>query len=232
MNMPNESLNKLPLWQNKLETLDDVTGETFNKADAWEKLHTRLRAKSSVAKIRWYWMAAACLLMIFLIAGLLETRKDTPVAKRLSKQKQLFPKASAEPASIYKNDSAEIVSFLHADKKPHKSFDAKNNKIIPPASDNVTIDTTLAKHDNTPDTLLTIIPADTASLAVVKVRPGQKLRVIHINELSNPVEEVRFARNEGNFFPIKITNKDVFPGSPVNNNSGRNILKINLSPQN
>lgn len=232
MNMPNESQNKLPLWKNKLEALDGLAGETFNKAHGWEKLHTRLYAKSSIRRIRWYWIAAACLLLTLSIIGLLETKKDIPVAKRPSKQKQLIPKETSEPTPIFKNDSAKVVTFAHTNKKPRKPLSAKLNKVIPTANNNLFIDTPLAKQSNAQDTSYTIIPADTPPLTGVKVQPRQKFRVIHINELSNPVEEVRFVRNEGGFFPIKITNKDIFSGSPANNHSGHNILKINLSPQN
>ncbi len=236
--MPNESQNKSPLWKIRLEVLDDSPEETFNKAAAWEKLYTRLYVKSSDRRIRWYWAAATCLLLTFLIIWLSETKKEIPLAKHPIQQKHSIPTTvspapASQPMEIYKRDSAKVITFLYFPKKPGKSFIAKANKKILPASDNTTIDTFSAKNNDTHETRLNnIAPPNTSPVTGVKVQARQKFRVIHINELSQPVEEVKFARNEENIFPIKISNKDIFSGSSGSNNSGHNILKINLSPQN
>ena len=49
-NMLNEKPNNDFHWKNKLEDLESLPGETFNKEAAWEKLHERMQGKKSQHK--------------------------------------------------------------------------------------------------------------------------------------------------------------------------------------
>ncbi len=72
--MSNENLNDY--WKNKLEDVDSLSAETFtDKNAAWEKLHSRLRQKPSRVRTVWYWAAAACLLLVFILPIIIAGKK-------------------------------------------------------------------------------------------------------------------------------------------------------------
>ena len=80
--MLNEDPNRNFHWQNKLEGLECLPGEPFNEDIAWDKLHRRLRGKRSNKKLLWYWVAAACLLFVLMIA-FLDYYKGNPTPSKI-----------------------------------------------------------------------------------------------------------------------------------------------------
>lgn len=233
MNMPNENRNKPPLWKNKLEALNGLPEDTFNKTAAWEKLYARLHARSSVRKVALHWAAAACIILMIFISFLLKEEKEISLVKNQSKQKSSIEKSSFSTLTDLKKDSVKTAAFISNKKKRAQNIIIKTNRTHISPKNNSIADTFFTENIlQSQDTARVIIHENTSSGIVIKARPQKKFRVIHINELSQPAEEIKYARNEGNSFLIKISNKDIFSSSPENTNAGYHILKINLSPQN
>ena len=54
--MINEKPNNNIDWKDKLDELESLAGEKFNKEVSWEKLHARLQSKPKTKKMIWYWL--------------------------------------------------------------------------------------------------------------------------------------------------------------------------------
>src|SRR5215831_1898207 len=85
--MSNEDPGKNMHWQDKLEGMDHLPGEGFNKNSSWNKLHERLQDKKKKTPL-WYWAAAACLLCALMIAWLMNDKTQPQVSKTDVKSKQ------------------------------------------------------------------------------------------------------------------------------------------------
>ncbi len=235
--MLNESHNNSSDWKNRLEALDGLPGETFNKAAVWEKLHQRLGEKPAGKKAVWYLSAAACLLLAFFMSWLFLDKKEISMAKNNMQPKQTITSPTYKEKDILKKDTLKVERRIYAGRKQRSSFIAKMNTTTLSANDTAIISKPVlsdivTSQINLPQVANNVILADTSHNTFAKVTYRQKLRVIHINELSQPIEEVRFVLNEGVGFPIKITNKDIFSRPSAGNRAQHDILKIHLSPQN
>ena len=69
---PNNNID----WKDKLDGLESLPGEKFNKEASWEKLYARLQSKSKSKKMIWYWLAAACLFFGLFISIFLSNKKE------------------------------------------------------------------------------------------------------------------------------------------------------------
>ena len=78
-------------------------------------------------------------------------------------------------------------------------------------------------------------PVDTAINIVAILPEKKKLKVVHINELGDPVEETpNIARNyEHHSFQVKLINQEVYTSPPPSSgNTGFNIFKTKTAPSN
>ncbi|MEP7252240.1 MAG: hypothetical protein ABI683_07660, partial [Ginsengibacter sp.] len=73
----NEDLN----WQSKLDALENLPGEIFNKDAAWNKLRVKENKKKAFIKPVWYYIAAACVIIIFLLISFLPNNIEKVLVK-------------------------------------------------------------------------------------------------------------------------------------------------------
>jgi hypothetical protein len=230
--MLNENHNDPSFWRSKLDVLDGLEGEIYNKAGGWDKLHERLKEKRLRTKAIWYW-AAAALLVAFLTTWLLGiNNKEIHMSKNNTGSKRSGVSATPIPSA----DSHVISQPIPIAKQPlakSKVANSKQDAIL--LSRITTLDSiTLAAHAiNHPSTQnSTSDQPDTAAIALV-VPLKKKLRIVHFNELDNGPEQVQFVRNEATpVFPKQHANSQIFSRITVSSNSSDNILKIKLSPSN
>ena len=224
--MLNENPNKGFHWKNKLEELENLPGESFNKEVVWEKLHARLQPKTKSKKINWYWIAAACLFFALFISFFLSNKKENVLVKNNTPQKKIN---SSSPSLINKDTSVIIASSSNENKTPAHSINkiekiniAINHKKI---SNEIVQD---KGEENIPQKIKNnaVMPVDTATSIVANLPEKKKLKVVHINELGVPVSEPPIiARNsESHSFQLKLLKQEVYMGSSLRANSTR--LKI------
>jgi len=236
--MINEKANSNSDWKNKLDELESLAAEKFNKEASWEKLHALLESKSKNKKIIWYWLAAACLFFALFISFFLSNNKKTVLAKNNFVEKKINSSSAQHVPMINKNTSSVISSLstknkiaVHSIKDIDKINTSINHKIIrTEIVQNKKEENIMREFDNN-----AVIPVDTAISIVANLPQKKKLKVVHINELGDPVSESpNVARSsEHHSFEFKLINQEVYTGSPDNSHmAGFNIFKTKNAPSN
>ncbi len=235
--MSNENLNSEFHWKSKLEELKSLPGEIFNKEASWEKLHGQLQKKPGNKKALWYWAAAACLLAAISVALILSNKKENVLVNNNQVQKKIQPSPSFLRTI---NDSATsiVISSIPVERKSPARQAENLSKIIKPGDHKILIvENVAAKHDKEESIKSGVInnvitPVDSQISIVASIPFKKKLRVVHINELGDPVEESIMARKtETHSFQLKLATQEVFANPSVNSAStGFTILTIKNSP--
>lgn len=174
----------------KLEAMECLPGEAFEKDAAWEKLHRRLQVKPRSKRVIWYWAAAACLLPLLVLLWITINKKEPALAKVTKQQHTTTPVIQLPLVQKEIMSSPLMVSTIK--NKPLKNIAPEVHKI--PANKNNNIKTDKPPAANTtvetiPDIATNIAPptaTDTnISMATIAALPiaKKKLRVVHINEL-------------------------------------------------
>jgi hypothetical protein len=235
--MINEKPNNNIDWKDKLDELESLAGEKFNKEVSWEKLHARLQSKPKTKKMIWYWLAAACLFFGLFISIFLSNKKEFFLVKNNFLKKKINSPSSQKTLTINKDTSAVISSLSTTENKilvhSIKDIDKINTNI-----NHKTIRTEIVqnkKEENITRQLNNnaVMPVDTAISIVANLPQKKKLKVVHINELGDPVSEFpNIARyNEQHSFQFKFANQEVFENPYINSRSaGFTILTIKNSP--
>jgi hypothetical protein len=216
--MLNEDPNKNFYWQNKLEGLEYLPGETFHKAIAWDKLHRRLRGKRSDKKFFWYRVAAASLLFVLMIA-FLNYHKSSPKLSTIETTVKQPKKTDASHSMVSENKKTENINRdLRAKHNPvpgTKISNQKNYSIIP--------DETISKihlndiHSQKEPSIKSLQILDTNSSISIVLPAKKKLNVVHINELGDPVvASPDITRNsDKHSFKLKLAREEVFVNSSI-----------------
>ena len=232
-NMSNENHNNLKPWKDKLEALEKLPGDGFDKAASWEKLYGRLNKKEPRKKLRWFWIAAACLAFALIISMFLFKNtpdKITASAKKSATSQPQKPVAKVEA----KNAEAEKIDSITLQKKAvaiDKIINSKSYKITPvrPLL-KVRLPDTVSEQNLTlqPGNHF-INPDNTLSHLAIAKPVKKKLQVVHLNELGDPVEEMTgLEKNVStHYFEIKFANQAVYTNPPVSKEKRITILKIN-----
>lgn len=229
---PSESFH----WKNKLDNLDHLLeDQAIDKTLAWQKLHDRLRNQPRKRIILWYWTAAALLILFSGIQWLMIEGNDHNLSKHDRQEKP----ANSSLAPTPRADSFLVPLQMQADKKHIITTGVKSKKQHLSTFHAVGIEKpVVAKIDlsskpGNGEYSISVSP-DSISSNTVPIIAKKKLRVVHINELSEPVEEqFQFVRNNARpDFQRNPLSVDVFPGFAISRNSSDNIIKIQLSPSN
>ncbi len=173
-------------WKQKLEDTTKVSaGQPFNKSVAWNKVQQRLQAKPKRRKTTLYWAAAACLLplLIWLLIpahqpqkSLVKNNHQDPVTTKPTtedetpKHQQILVKKTTR-SIIKKGLKKALISIAKADESKSKLPEASHDSATQPLRA-LTI-------DNSDSTIANIPPVASTK---------KKLQVVHINELTEPVE--------------------------------------------
>ncbi len=225
--MINEKPNNNSDWINKLGNLEGLAGEKFDKEVSWEKLHSRLQSNPKSKRIVWYWMAAACLFFAFFISFFVSNKEEVDSVKNnLAKKKinslspQDIPRINRDTSSIIYSLSIKNKTTANSIKERNKIIRHKtlSTQIIQDKKEEIAI-----KEIN----IKAVIPVDTAINIVANLPGKKKLKVVHINELGDPVaESPNIARNnEQHSFQFKFMNQEVYTrSSPAVTKTGFKIF--------
>lgn len=220
-------------WKNKLEDENGLSSKIlYDKNAVWEKLHNRLQEKPNRKKILWQWLTAACLLPAIVISLMyLLSKEDKAVKNIVIKEKVVKPENQTQ--YVKADTIAAIFPIPNREKKTVKIKLKSNNDTIASA-DKEHLEANIQIADNE---IIPPIPfgdsSNTANIATAQ--PKKKLKVVHINELGEPAEELPItARNTNlHYFQLKLANQEVYMSkSLTSHNSGVNLLKIKSSASN
>ncbi|MFI5134169.1 MAG: hypothetical protein ACHQEB_07530 [Chitinophagales bacterium] len=217
--MSNENPNSSH-WRNKLEDLEHVPGETYNKNAAWDKLHERLRGKQSSKKILWYWVAAACLLFVLMIAfinyykGGSKRSNNETATQHSKKTDSLISVANEENRDININTAPPLKDkIVTITKKPDKK---DQHTVSVQSISHARFNDTVSIHLQDP-AIKALQIVDATSTAATALPSKKKLDVVHINELGDPVPITPDMVHNINkhSFKIKLANEEVFAGPSI-----------------
>lgn len=236
--MINEKPNNNIDWKNKLDELESSSGAPFNKETAWNKLHERLEKKSNDRKILWYWIAAASLLLLLVITFIQPKKEKGVIVKneivQPRREKLIPPSVTNRQIDSVENIGAPLIenrvmAIAHINKK--KKIVSVN---LPGIKNENQLSVTVSNADiavqrtNTTqraiDTTFNI-----ASTFILK----KKLKVVHINELGEPIEVPPDVAHNTiiHSFQFKLAGEEVYTNHPEKSNtSGITILKSKNSP--
>ncbi len=224
--MLNENPNDFH-WKNKLDDADALSGETLaDKNAAWEKLHSRLRQKPRRIRAVWYWVAAACLLLAVVIPFIAVNKKQDAMLKNNAVKTQQERTTPALILPLKENKVASVSSTAsqkkNAVKQPSETIKAgdiiiniaeKGEQPVPDLMDQqIMVDQQTAASVAVVDTTLStrMVPAALARI----------FKVVHINELGDPVEVTAdMVRNADlHAFQLKLATQEVYKNPAVASN--------------
>ncbi len=240
--MSTENQNKSEGWKSKLNNLDSLPGETMpGKNEVWEKLHARLGGKKRNRKAIWYWAAAACILFALMIPSLYFKTNNPQVStsqiQKNNTESDSYRKKNSSKKVIDEKNSTQIIqpsmvinnrvkTEVASPKKTRKNIYEKQMNLfrLPDAvsTQNILME---AKSNS-------LSPMDTFSSLATSNPVKKKLKVVHINELGDPVETFPgIVRNtDKHSFEFKIADQGIYINpTTASNTSGFTILKIRSS---
>lgn len=206
-------------WRHRLEDVESLPHALLqDKEAAWEKLQSRLDEKPGRKIVAWYWLAAACVLFAFLIPVFMTTKHVNVAVTPQQKQ-------PLQENSMVQQETPVIPStpgIINAPRQTTRLTNEKKNELLT----NMVIDSTAATPVITANEKtvynIAVSPAltDSNSIATVKITKQKKLKVVHINELGEPVEvPMDFARSADlHLFQLKLAQQEIYNGSSVATN--------------
>ncbi len=231
---PNDSFH----WKNKLDELDNLPGEPLNDKNAsWQKLHNRLREKPGSGKMIWYWLAAACVLIVAGILWLSPSQNHNRIAER---ENYSVPEPGKTKSEIVQEETAVTTPRKPAEEKMKPTatglIKRASSSVLksPVKNENEVRDPVITKQLFPELIVDSRLPLDTTkTIATVMAPVSRKLRVVHINELTKPAEEMPFARATSSA-PLQrnLSDHNNFQTLSLSKNASDNLVKIKLSPSN
>jgi hypothetical protein len=236
-NMSNGNRNSAT-WRSKLDELESLPGEIMpDKNAAWDKLHSRLATKrNNNKKVTWYWTAAACVLFALMIPTFVTNKREaqlttTTIKQNLSRVKT--PARTLIEKDVLKENvrpakKSEIISVRTKNEK-------LNSKTIPQETSNeIRLYDTVSSHSLMKENVNIISqPADTLSYIASALPVKKKLKVVHINELGDPVEispDIA-GKKDLHSFQLKLARQEAYTNPSVAfNKNGFTIFKTKSSP--
>jgi hypothetical protein len=233
--MENESHDNTVNWKNKLDGLECLPGEEATDKDAlWDKLDAR-RGKRNNKKALWYWMAAACLLFILLIPFFHKEKNQSinngivqkqPV-QSTSRPSQVIIKEEPKTLTVLEPAKRESTDFISNKVHNRSLLIPETNRKLLQVAGTVSIQATL-----TPGTT-DLIAAGNSISVVTQIPAKKKLKVVHINELGDDVEQSPdVARNADiHSFQFKFGNGEAYMNaSRTSKATEYSFLKTKTSP--
>lgn len=242
--MSNGKQNNYESWKSKLDDLDSLPGETIpDKNEQWEKLYSRLGGKKRSRKSIWYWVAAVCILFVLLIPPLFYKSNDHQVSFIQKQKNNTEPESHTIKNSFKKGidekDSSRILNssiVINMRAKTETLSPKKNRKYIYEKQMNIIrLADTVSKQNILPEAKSnSLSPMDTFSSLAISTPIRKKLKVVHINELGDPLETLpgTVRNTDKHSFEFKIANQGIYINPAIaSNTSGFTIFKI-ISSQN
>jgi len=216
-------------WKILLEDPQRFQGEILSdKNELWERIYHRLHKNPQRKVLVWYW-AAACLLIVTIVTVALLISKGKTDYKVVSEPAIVKTFNPVDPVSSSSSNENNGENVLSSTPKNHTAGSIHKNNLpaLKKSSDTkYIIDSTM---NQLPQLVITpITPTTTANdssaVSSITIAPPskKKLRVVHLNEIGQPVEEPtvnnRFAEKHGLAWRI-INGENYNPvyGSSTNN---------------
>ncbi len=222
--MLNENPNDFH-WRNKLDDAEALSGETLaDKNAAWEKLHNRLSQQPRRIRVVWYWAAAACLLLAVVIPFIAVNKKQDVLVKNNVAETQPANTTPAQILPLKENETATISAAAATEKKNALKQPAKTIK-----AGDIIIDIAKKEEQPAPDLIeqqimvhqqiSAAVPVvdTTLSTRATPVIIAKIFKVVHINEMGDPVEVTTdMARNADlHAFQLKLATQEVYKNPAV-----------------
>lgn len=227
-------------WKNKLDDVECLQGEMLaDKNATWEKLHARINEKPRRKGFVWYWVAAACFLLIVIIPAITLNKKQDEIVKNTPKQIELKKETIPENSTVKENEIAKSLTVVNEKKNTIKA--TTQSQVIKPITNYVTqTQEPVDANTNDKNTIeqepvvaaATLIDT-TTSLAIVPLKEKAKFKVVHINELGDPVEVSTDMAYTADLhaFQLKLATQEVYKNPSVaSNKKSIGILKQKNSP--
>jgi hypothetical protein len=208
-------------WKQRLENADGFPDEILkDKNEAWEKLYARLHKKTGRKLLPWYWAAASLVAISF-----------TTIIFFINKNGQSSPVITSSPAT-YKDPAATKKSLVTEQKTnsallqspteknigislSQKNSPVKKNEVI----SNYDLVTDSANGQAAVETVIEpVLDFDSSAKEITTVAPvKKKLRVIHINDIGQPLEKSTADNQfiERDRFQLKILNNETYNPIPT-----------------
>ncbi len=244
--MDQDMLNENPNnrnWKDKLEDVEHLSTVTLqDKNAAWEKLHSRLHQKPHRNRAVWYWTAAACLLIAIIVPLITANKKQAeivtnntvPVSPGKATAQQQLPVNKNVPTVVPADNNNKTVTIQTDQPINHKKINSGIGTVKSVMAPVVFIEQKDIPAVQNIAILPVQIPVTETTTAVV-LPAKKKLKVVHINELGDPVLEPRNTMHPDDYGVIqfKLINQQVYTSSPLPSNSiGFNISKSKNVPSN
>ncbi|HYM94972.1 MAG TPA: hypothetical protein VET23_12580 [Chitinophagaceae bacterium] len=208
-------------WRNKLDNLEQLPGEMFNKELAWDKLHYRMQGNKGDKKIWWHWMAAACLLFALLIIGLNYPKNNPQISNNettITASKRTGNSVSTNVEKIGgQNIKTGLRTYANAVTVINKSHQT-NRTVIPAETINKTSSNdTVSIRMNVETGNIILQTINTTPMTAMTFPAKKKLKVVHINELGDPITESSDMVRSPDIhtFQVKLANGEVFVDPPI-----------------
>ncbi len=189
--MHNEKQNNLSNWKDKLEDFSSFPGEEMlDKNESWNKLHNRLREKPRNNKMIFYWLAAACLLLIFFVPKIINKKNENDLVKNISTKNKKETKADVRVLHHEDIINKPAIAVKQIEKKADNNFDKKekiNKNLNTFSKKNISVALNVLKT-NEPVIINEHLITDTPAVVIASLAVKKKLRVLHINEIENANE--------------------------------------------
>jgi hypothetical protein len=215
------------MWKDKLENASELSFATVqDKEKVWDKLQNRLEEAPRKKFTVWYWIAAACILIIATVP-FISTHKANVVVQLNNNIKR--------PGNItIKQDKPEQKMIdetvtIHQPKKEKQQdhlikADVKKEAVIDSSKQVDIINNNVAVTASTTINTIPASPIDTGTATATINNIKKKLRVVHINELGEPVEisETATHNTDLHLFQLKLAQQEIYNTSStaVSSNNG------------
>jgi hypothetical protein len=219
-------------WIEELNNLQQLPDESFDKNNAWEKLHNRLVKKKNVKKPFFLWRAAASVAVLITLL-LLNNKNDKVTDKKTAVEKKRNNSLQkVSPVAEKEIITEQVKTIVPPESKKAEILIPKKQNQSP--EENISISDLQLPHDilKTPEN---IAAADTNTKNTVTAFPAtaetkKKLRVVHNNELGYQPTEVSEPEKKASYAVSFIPGKRRIIYENTEDN-GVNTLPDNIKPK-
>ncbi len=216
-------------WKQKLNDADFIPTEArLNKDVAWQKLQQRLH-KPKRKKAILYWAAAACLLPhVIVLLFVFHTKKNNVVNGSVSLIHKSTKALKKETKPLIKDS---VIAITKLSKKAKNTVIKKNRNNIVVVDTNKEIATNKREDANSNnEPLIAVAPSENMAKTNIAIAVKPKLKVIHINELGEPVEDAPIVAHNvyPHSFSMQIGKEEVY-ANPAKTKSKNGFINLPIT---
>ena len=208
-------------WKQLLENADGFPDKILkDKNEAWEKLYTRLHKKPGRKLLSWYW-AAASLVAISLTTIIFYVNKNDQSPSVITSSPVNYSDPASTNKSLVTEQKTNNVLFQSLPEKNMGISLTKKNSLVKKDEyiTNYDLITDSANVQTVMETVVEpVLDLDSSAKEITAVVPvKKKLRVIHINDIGQPMEKStadnQLIKRDG--FHLKILNNETYNPVPT-----------------